>query len=187
MTTTEQVYFYLCILKSILFRIIPEKNHSVGKTGGSASATSRDWIWSLPSSEKGRRQLLSASLQTPDEPRCTCIMHEVIWKSCMKSLSCDYLSSLKKKFKKTPVTTSNNIYLPVIPVLCIQKNSYIFFTLSSKSSIWKAIKRYPQIFVCERLDFLISVADRYEATSHRGKEKSRENKSSQPSVRHFTA
>lgn len=98
-----------------------------------------------------------------------------------------FVIALKKKFKKNPVTTSNNIYLPVIPVLCIQKNSYIFFTLSSKSSIWKAIKRYPQIFVCERLDFLISVADRYEATSHRGKEKTRKNKSSQPSVRHFTA
>lgn len=30
-TTTEQVYFYLYILKSILFRIIPEKTTQLGK------------------------------------------------------------------------------------------------------------------------------------------------------------
>lgn len=163
--------FYSFILKSIPFSIIPENAHSVRKTGDSAPLMSSDWMWSPPDSEKGRRRLLSVLWQTPDEPRYTWMMHEVIWKSCIKSLSCDYLTSI---FLKCPSPLAITLIYLLFVCYALKTIAIIFLTHSAKFSIWKAIKRYPQIVFCERLNFLIAVVDKYEATSQRRQEKEKE-------------
>lgn len=178
--------FLFIYLKMYPTQKYSRKAHSVRKMGDSAPLTSSDWIWSTTRFREGR-WLLSVSVQTLGEPRHTWIMHEVIWKSCIKSLICNYLSLILLEKNLSPLAITFIYQLFQRYAFKIIAN--IFLTLSSKFSIWKAIKRYPQICFWERLNSLISVVDRYDATSHSGEEKEKDErkKSSQPSVRRFTA
>lgn len=86
--------FLFIYFKMYPLRITPEKLTQSEKWK-TAPLMSSDWIWSLPDSEEGRRWLLSVSLQIPDEPRYTWIMHEVNFSYNFFKLSCDYLSLIK--------------------------------------------------------------------------------------------